>query len=91
MTIENPSSQNRRPWQTVARSTMTAILALLPILPTIAYSLDIETIPVVAAVLAVSAAITRVLALPEVEAWLRDYAPWLAADEYEGRHRKESH
>lgn len=86
----NPSSQNKRPWQTVARSVFIGIVALLPILPTIATTLHIETVPVVAGILAVSAATTRVLALPEVEKWLQTYVPWLAADEYTGRHRKET-
>lgn len=91
MTTENHqppgSSQTRRPWRAVARTTVTAALALLPILPKIADAADIDHIPIVVIILAIAAAITRVIAIPEVDDWLDTYLPWLAADPYEGRHR----
>lgn len=91
MTIENPqppgSSQSRRPWRAVARTTATAAIALLPILPKIADAADIDHIPIVVIILAIAAAITRVIAIPEVDDWLDTYLPWLAADPYQGRHR----
>lgn len=52
-------------------------------MPLVAESLHIETIPIVASILAVTAAVTRVLALPETEKWLTRWAPWLAADVYD--------
>lgn len=82
MTTEATATQTRRPWQAVLRTSVAAILGLLPILPIIADALDIETVPVVASTLAVTAAVTRVLAVPEVERWMRRWAPALAADTY---------
>ncbi|CAM4367620.1 MULTISPECIES: hypothetical protein [Corynebacterium] len=85
MPHEDTASQNRRPWQAVLRTSLACLIGLLPILPTIAETLHIETVPVVASTLAVTAAVTRVLALQQVEDWLRQFAPWLAADIYPPR------
>ncbi len=79
---EGSASQTRRPWSAVLRTSVAAFLGLLPILPLIAQALHVETVPVVASTLAVTAAVTRVLAVPEVERWLRRWAPALAADTY---------
>lgn len=84
-----PPTQVRRPWRTTLRTTLTTAVALIPILPQIASAADIDEIPAVAAVLAVAAAVGRVLALESVEKWLDKYAPWLAAEPYEGQHRKD--
>lgn len=75
-------SQTKYPWRAVFRSTVASMIGLLPLLPLIAQSLHIETVPFVASLLAVSAAVTRVLAVPGVEQWLRRWAPWLAAATY---------
>lgn len=80
------ASQVRRPYRTVFRSIFIASISLLP---QIADAADIDHIPAVAVVLGVTAAVTRVLALPRVEAWLEQFVPWLAADPYEGHHRKD--
>lgn len=85
MTHRAQPTQTRRPWHAVARTVLAAMIGLLPVLPMIAQALEIESIPVVASVLAVTAAVTRVLALPEIETWLRRFAPWLAADVYPDR------
>ena len=90
-------SQVRRPWRTTVRTVMVATVGLIPLLPDIARELDIATIPAVASVLAIIAAITRIVAIPEVDAWLDEWFPWLSADpltpdekdEYRGRHRAE--
>lgn len=77
------TTQSRHPWAAVRRS-CTAGLGLLivlsPALPDIvrAYGLDI-TLPWVAAALGVAAAITRILAIPAVEVWLKAHLPLLAA------------
>lgn len=72
------ATQSRYPWRAVARTVAAVALALLPLLPAIADQLGIAAVPVVAAVLAAAAAITRVLAIPEVDMLLRRYLPWLA-------------
>lgn len=84
-----PPSQVKHPWRAVLRTVTTATLALLPLLPSIADAADIDEIPAVARFLAMTIMIQRVLTLPGVEKWLQRYAPWLAAEGYEGQHRKE--
>lgn len=77
-----PPTQVRRPWTATARTVVQGLLAFLVLLPFIvdASGLDPVTLPWLAGLLAVSAAITRVMALPQVEAFLRRHLPFLAAD-----------
>lgn len=90
-------SQVRRPWRTTVRTVLAATAGLVPLLPDIARELDVDTVPAVASVLAIIAAMTRIFAIPEVDAWMDRWVPWLAADpmtalemeEYHGRHRAE--
>lgn len=77
--IQTPT-QGRHPWRATARTTIAALIALLPVLPEIANELHISTLPTVASVLAITALVTRVLAIPEVDKWLDRYAPALSAD-----------
>ncbi|MFI6236632.1 hypothetical protein ACIBD9_23990 [Micromonospora sp. NPDC050784] len=51
----------------------------LSLLPLAAATAGVDTVPVVAQAFVVAGAITRVLALPGVDAWLRQDVPWLAA------------
>ena len=88
MPREDMATQNRRPWQAVLRTSIACLIGLLPILPAIAQTLHIETVPVIASTLAVTAAVTRVLALSQVESWLRQFVPWLAADIYPPRDKE---
>lgn len=88
-TLDTSPSQVRRPWRATIRTVLTAALALIPILPSMAQAADIDEIPTIAAVLATAAGITRVLALPAVDQWLDKFIPWLSADPYEGKHRKD--
>lgn len=85
---DSSPTQVRRPWRSTVRTTIAAAVGLLPLLPEIARAAGIERWPYIAAALAVTAAISRVLALPGVEAWLRQWIPALAADPYRGRHRR---
>lgn len=82
-------TQVRKPWRATFRTTLTALVALIPLIPQIAEAANIDEIPAVASVVALSAAISRVLALNGVEAWLDKYIPILAAEPYEGKHRKD--
>ncbi|WP_156801756.1 hypothetical protein [Corynebacterium mastitidis] len=89
MAPDNRPTQVRRPWRSTVRSVFIGAVSLLPLLPQIADAANIDEIPAVAAVLAVTAAVSRVLTLPAVEDWLQTHLPWLAADPYQGHHRKE--
>lgn len=79
------TTQGRQPWRAVIRTTFAAVIGLLPVLPLIAASAHIDTVPAVAAILTATAAVTRILAIPEMEDWLRTFVPWLAADVYPDR------
>lgn len=84
-----PSSsptQVARPWRATVRTTFAVIVALAAMLPLLVDAAGIdETLPGVAGVLAIAGAITRVLALPAVEAFLARFLPWLAADPDAGK------
>lgn len=84
----NEASQVKFPGRATLRTFVAALIGILPILPTIAHELGIESIPWVAGTLAATAAITRILATPGAEKFLQTYAPWLAADPIRGRHRQ---
>lgn len=77
---ESEPTQVRHPARATIRTVFAAVLGLLPILPTVAHELGIAAVPWVAAVLAVTASITRLMATPAVERWLSDNIPWLTAD-----------
>lgn len=70
----------QHPWRATARTTILAGIGLLPILPDIAQAAHIDTVPAVAAVLVVTAAVQRVLALSSVEKWMKLWAPHLSAE-----------
>lgn len=74
------------PWRRTARTVLAVVLALLPMLPAIADQLGVAAVPVVASLLALAAAVTRVLAMPQVEVLLRRFVPWLAAGDVDARH-----
>lgn len=78
MTPSTPT-QTRHPWRATARTVFAAVLGALSLLPTVAVAAGIDAVPLVAQAVAVSAAATRVMALPGVDAWLRTYVPWLAS------------
>lgn len=77
--IPAPTTQTRHPWRATARTVVAAGLGALSLLPTVAVAAGVDTVPLVAQAVAVSAAVTRVMALPGVDAWLRSYVPWLAS------------
>lgn len=74
-----PATQTRHPWRATARTLFAAGTSLLSLLPVAAAAGGVDTVPAVVQVLGVTGAITRVLALPSVDEWLRTYVPWLAA------------
>lgn len=74
-----PSTQTRHPWRATVRTTFAAVVALLSLLPTIALAAGVDDVPLIAQVLVVAAAVTRVLAIPGVDAFLRQYLPFLAS------------
>lgn len=81
MTTPTPvPTQVKRPWRATARTLFAALVALAAMLPLLveASGLD-ETLAPVAGALAIAGAITRIMALPGVEAFLQQFLPFLAA------------
>lgn len=74
------TTQTRYPWRTTVRTAFQLVTGIAPMVPLIidASGLDEAAAPVAGAI-AISAGITRVMALPAVEGFLRRWAPWLAA------------
>lgn len=74
-------TQVRRPWRSTVRTVFQALVGLCVIAPVVVAEtgLKADQLPWLAGVLAVAAAVTRIMALPGVEAWLRRFLPFLAA------------
>lgn len=72
-------TQTRHPWRATLRTVVAGAVALVSLLPTIAAVGHLGAVPGMAQALAVAGAVTRVLAIPGVDTWLRRYLPWLAA------------
>jgi len=78
MTQPTPT-QTQHPMRAVVRTVAAGVLALLSLLPYVLAEAHVDTTVWGAQILAVSAGVTRVLAIPGVNAWLTEYVPWLAA------------
>lgn len=73
-------TQARHPWRATIRTVFAGVVSLAAIWGLIVQAAGIDSAgTVVAATLAVAGAVTRILAIPGVEAWLRRFFPWLAA------------
>ena len=74
-------TQVRNPRRATVRTVFAAVISLAAITPFIVNALGVTTTGGVwATVLAVAGAITRVMALPGVNAWIESYVPWLAPE-----------
>lgn len=80
MSDELPATQTKHPWRATARTVFAVVVAVLTLLPVVAATGGIATVPAVAQVLTVAAAVTRVLALPAVDVFLKQFLPWLATE-----------
>lgn len=80
MTEINPT-QVRRPWRSTLRTVFQALLALCVLFPLLVdqTGLTVADAPWLAVPLAVAAAAARIMALPQVEEFLRDHLSFLAA------------
>lgn len=78
------TTQGVHPWRATVRTVFALVVALAAMAPLIYEAIaqaDAEGATGAAAgALAIAGAITRVLALPAVEAFLARFVPWLAAD-----------
>ena len=74
-------TQLRRPWRSTARTLFQALVALCVLFPVLVETtgLDLEDAPWLAIPLGVAAAVARIMALPQVEVFLRRFIPFLSA------------
>lgn len=75
-------TQVRRPWRATLRTVIQMSLALVTLLPFVLSDLydDPEAMPAaVAQVLVFSGIFTRIMAMPQVEAFLQEFVPFLSA------------
>lgn len=83
MTTQPTPTQSRHPWRATLRTIFQAGVALATLAPTVAAvgGLDkLDAVPAVGQVLAICALVTRVMAIPGVNDFLRRFLPFLAAD-----------
>lgn len=73
-------TQVHRPWRATARTVFQAVIGLAAIWGLVVHTLGLPAWGWVPLSLAVAAGVTRVMALPGVEAWLQRFLPFLAAD-----------
>jgi hypothetical protein len=75
-------TQVRRPWRSTARTVFQGAVGLASLVPLVAagvYDNSADYPVVVVQAISVSGAVTRVMAIPQAEAWLRRFLPFLAA------------
>ena len=72
-------TQTQHPARATIRTVFAGLLALVTLLPYILGAAHVDTTVWGAQALAVAAGVTRVLAIPAVNAWLTENVPWLAA------------
>lgn len=76
---EGMPTQVAHPARTTIRTVVQVTVALAALMPFLIEAIGLsESLPIVAGILAVAAAITRVAALPQVDAFLERFIPWLA-------------
>lgn len=79
--VPSNATQTRHPWRATARTVFAVVVALAALIPVVvAAEASLLTLPGVAAVVAVAGTVTRILAIPGVDAFLKTYLPFLAAE-----------
>lgn len=74
-----PPTQTLHPWRATVRTVAAGIVALLPVLPSAVAAAGPQVLGWAGGLLAVTGAVTRVLAVPAVDRWLTEYVPFLGA------------
>jgi hypothetical protein len=72
-------TQTQHPGRATIRTVAAGVVALVTLLPYILGAVHADTTVWGVQALAVSAFVTRILAMPVVNGWLTEYVPWLAA------------
>lgn len=78
--MSDQPTQVRNPWRTAFRTAFQVTLALASLIPVAAAAGGLETKAGVAQVIGVCVIVTRIMAMPAVDEFLRRFMPWLAAE-----------
>lgn len=74
-----PATQTKHPWRATFRTGFAMLVGAAPVIAEYLGGLHVGGPVVIGQTIAAAAAVTRILARPDVDAWLRVYFPWLAA------------
>lgn len=83
--VQVTPTQVRRPWRSTLRTVFQALVGFAALAPLLAAAIedatgyDLQGVPFVVVALAICAAVTRIMAVPQVEAFLRRFLPFLSA------------
>jgi hypothetical protein len=72
-------TQTVYPWRTTVRTIFQFGFALVSLVPVVLIGAHLDATAAGAQVIVVGATITRVMAIPAVEQFLQNWAPWLSA------------
>lgn len=73
-------TQTRHPWRATLRTVVAALVGLLGLLPVLATVPGVESVPGWSRAVAIAAVVTRIMAMPGVDEWLRRFLPVLASE-----------
>lgn len=76
--LPEPATQVAHPWRAVVRTIFQLVVGLALAMPTLVTVLDLPPSAGLTAALGIAAAITRVMAIPAIDALLQRWLPWLA-------------
>lgn len=75
------ATQTKHPWRATVRTVVAFLASLAVVLPIVAeQETTVGRLPYMSAVVAISGVITRVLAIPAVDSFLKTYLPFLSAE-----------
>jgi hypothetical protein len=72
-------TQTVYPWRSSVRTAVQAAVGLLLLLPVLDGAGYLSAVPWLLPVVPLAAGLARVLAIPQVETWLKTWFPWLSA------------
>lgn len=75
----DPPTQVARPWRAALRTALAGAIGFIPAGIAIIRELELDAAPFFAGAVTLGITVSRVMSLPPVELFLREYAPWLAA------------
>jgi hypothetical protein len=79
VTAQAAPTQTTYPWRSTARTAVQAAVGLLLLVPVLDAAGYLGSVPWLLPVVPLAAGLARVLAVPQVETWLKTWFPWLSA------------